>query len=78
MLALLSLKQTIMYLFCRIVYRLFIALKRMAAFLKEGGVMLTLWALRACSYKTKAEAWHQGLCPPILFKGFILVFVIHK
>ena len=24
--------------------------------LKEGGDMLLVWALRACSYKTKAEA----------------------
>ena len=24
--------------------------------LKEGGVRLSVWALRACSYKTKAEA----------------------
>ena len=38
--------------------------------LKEGGVRLSIWVLRACSYKPKAEGWHQGLCPPILFKGF--------
>ena len=24
--------------------------------LKEGGVTLAVWALRACSYKTRAEA----------------------
>ena len=31
--------------------------------LKEGGVRLPLLALRARSYKTKAEAWHQGSAP---------------
>ena len=45
--------------------------------LKEGGALLPLWALRACSYKAKAEAWHQGYAP-ILFKGFILVFVMRN
>ena len=31
--------------------------------LEEGGVRLSLSVLRACSYKTKAEAWHQGFAP---------------
>ena len=35
---------------------LFIALGRMVTFCKEGGDMLSVWALRARSYKTKAEA----------------------
>ena len=29
--------------------------------LKEGDGMLSVWALRARSYKTKAEAWAPGL-----------------
>ena len=41
--------------------------------LQEGGVRLSLSVLRACSYKTKAEAWQQGFAH-ILFKGFISVF----
>ena len=28
--------------------------------LKEGDGMLLVWALRACSYKTKAEDWAAG------------------
>ena len=35
---------------------LFIALGRMVTFCKEGGGMLSVWVLRARSYKTKAEA----------------------
>ena len=35
---------------------LFIALERMVTFCKEGGVRLSVWALRARSYETKAEA----------------------
>ena len=35
---------------------LFIALARMVTFCKEGGGMLSVWALRARSYKTRAEA----------------------
>ena len=35
---------------------LFIALGRMVTFCKEGGGMLSVWALRARFYKTKAEA----------------------
>ena len=31
--------------------------------MEEGGVRLTVLALRACSYKTKAEAWQQGNAP---------------
>ena len=42
--------------------------------LKEGGVRLSLRAIRACSYKTKAEDRHQGFAP-ILFKGWMSVFV---
>ena len=34
--------------------------------------MLSVWVLRACSYKTKAEAWVPGLEPSILSKGFFL------
>ena len=42
--------------------------------LQEGGVRLSFLVLRACSYKTKAEAWQQGFAP-ILFKGWMSVFV---
>ena len=42
--------------------------------LEEGGVRLSLRAIRACSYKTKAEAWQQGNAH-ILFKGWMSVFV---
>ena len=42
--------------------------------LKEGGVRLTVLALRTRSYKNKAEDRHQGSAS-ILFKGFISVFV---
>ena len=35
---------------------LFIALGRMVTFCKEGGGVLSVWALRTRSYKTKAEA----------------------
>ena len=54
---------------------LFIALGRMVTFCKEGGGMISVWALRACSYKTKAEAWQQGIAlhPP---QGVFLVFVL--
>ena len=37
------------------VFFLFIALARMVTFCKEGGDMLSVWALRARSYKTRAE-----------------------
>ena len=39
--------------------------------LKEGGDRLSVWVLRACSYKAKAEGWHQGLCPPSSSRGFL-------
>ena len=39
--------------------------------LKEGGVRLSVWVLRACSYKAKPEGWHQGLCPPYSSRGFL-------
>ena len=42
--------------------------------LQEGAVRISFLVLRACSYKTKAEAWQQGFAH-ILFKGFISVFV---
>ena len=47
----------------------------MVTFCKEGDGMLSVWALRACSYKTKAEAYQQGnaLHPP---QGVFLVFVL--
>ena len=38
------------------VYPMFIALARMVTFYEEGADMLQIWTLRACSYKTKAEA----------------------
>ena len=42
--------------------------------LKEGGGRLSVWTLRACSYKTKTETGHQG-CAPHTLQGFISVFV---
>ena len=42
--------------------------------LKEGGGRLSIWALRACSYMSKAEGCHQGLCPHSL-QGVFMVFV---
>ena len=42
--------------------------------MEEGGVSLPVLLLRACSYKTKAEAWQQGFAH-ILFKGWMSVFV---
>ena len=35
---------------------LFIALARMVTFCKDGDGMISVWVLRARSYKTKAEA----------------------
>ena len=52
------------------VYRL----EEYGGLLQEGGVSLPVLLLRARSYKTKAEGWHQGNAP-ILFKGWISVFV---
>ena len=54
---------------------LFIALARMVTFCKEGDDMLLVWALRARSYKTKAEAWHQGIALHPL-QGVFLVYVL--
>ena len=48
---------------------LFIALARMVTFCKEGGGMLLVWALRARSYKTKAEDWAAGHRPPSSSRG---------
>ena len=48
---------------------LFIALARMVTFCKEGGDMLSVWALRARSYKTKAEDWAAGHRPPSSSRG---------
>ena len=42
--------------------------------LQEGAVRISFLVLRACSYKTKAEAWQQGFAS-ILFKGWMSVFV---
>ena len=52
---------------------MFIALKRMATFGRRWCQAFAL-VLRACSYKTKAEAWQQGFAH-ILFKGWMSVFV---
>ena len=52
------------------VYRL----EEYGGLLQEGGGGLLVLMLRARSYKTKAEGWHQGNAP-ILFKGWISVFV---
>ena len=51
------------------VYRL----EEYGGLLQEGGGGLPVLLLRARSYKTKAEGWHQGNAP-ILFKGWISVF----
>ena len=45
-------------------------------FLKEGDGRLSVWALRARSYKTRAEAYHQGKALHPL-QGVFLVFVLH-
>ena len=36
----------------------------------EGDGMLLVWALRACSYKTKAKDWAAGHRPPSSSRGF--------
>ena len=54
---------------------LFIALARMVTFCKEGGGMLLVWALRARSYKTKAEAYQQGIALHPL-QGVFPVYVL--
>ena len=51
------------------VYPMFIALVRMVTFCKEGGVRLSVWALRARSYKTRAEDWAAGHRPPSSSRG---------
>ncbi|MGM9713661.1 MAG: hypothetical protein ACI3Y5_06025, partial [Prevotella sp.] len=43
-----------------------------------GGGAFRLGALRACSYKTKPKDPTPGALPPIIFKGFIMVFVIRN
>ena len=55
---------------------LFIALARMVTFCKEGDGRLSVWALRARSHKTRAEACHQGIAhyPP---QRIFPVFVLH-
>ena len=40
---------------------LFIALMRMVTFMMKVVHNLSVWALRACSYKTGSEALHQGI-----------------
>ena len=35
----------------------------------EGGGMILVWAIRARSYKTRAEAWQQGQSPPYSPRG---------
>ena len=48
---------------------LFIALMRMATFGMKVVHNLSVWALRACSYKTKAEDWAAGHRPPSSSRG---------
>ena len=38
--------------------------------LQGGGGMLSVWVLRARSYKTRAEAWATGHRPPSSPRGF--------
>ena len=47
----------------------------MVTFCKEGDVMLSVWALIARSYKTKAEAYQQGNALHPL-QGVYLVYVL--
>ena len=47
----------------------------MVTFCKEGGGRLLVWALRACSYKNRAEARQQGNALHHL-QGVFLVFVL--
>ena len=56
-------------LFWRIVFYVY-RLEEDVSPLKEGGGRLSVWALRACSYMSKAEGCHQGLCPPFSSRGF--------
>lgn len=48
---------------------LFIALMRMVTFMMKVVHNLSLWALRARSYKTKAEDWAAGHRPPSSSRG---------
>ena len=48
---------------------LFIALMRMVTFMMKVVHNLSVWALRACSYKTKAEDWAAGHRPPSSSRG---------
>ena len=48
---------------------LFIALMRMVTFMMKVVHKLLVWALRARSYKTKAEDWAAGHCPPSSSRG---------
>ena len=48
---------------------LFIALMRMVTFRMKVVYKLSVWALRACSYKTRAEDWAVGHRPPSSSRG---------
>ena len=48
---------------------MFIALMRMATFMMKVVYNLSVWALRACSYKTKAEDRAAGHRPPSSSRG---------
>ena len=48
---------------------LFIALMRMVTFSMKVVHNLSVWALRACSYKTRAEDWAAGHRPPSSSRG---------
>ena len=48
---------------------MFIALMRMVTFMMKVVHNLSVWALRACSYKTKAEDWAAGHRPPSSSRG---------
>ena len=48
---------------------LFIALMRMVTFRLKVVYNLSVWALRACSYKTRAEDWAAGHRPPSSSRG---------
>ena len=48
---------------------LFIALVRMVTFRMKVVHKLSVWALRACSYKTRAEDWAAGHRPPSSSRG---------
>ena len=48
---------------------LFIALMRMVTFMMKVVYKLSVWALRAGSYKTRAEDWAAGHRPPSSSRG---------